>query len=423
MIRPSTIRLVASREISERLRGRATWILTAVTTLLAVALIVIPSLVNQQSATKVGLVGSQAQALGPALSAAAKAAKVEMTTVNLDSESTARSELTPSKKAGGGGRLARLFGGSNATLDVAFSMNGDAATIEAYQTVPPTISALIRVVLDTVHQRSVLAAAGVSASTIASAAAPVPVTTETLQPARADMAGVDLAALASGFLLLYSVAGFGTAVATGVAQEKTSRTAELLVAAVRPPELMTGKVIGIGVVGLGQMTVTVGAAMIANALVKSTNIPPDLGTLLPGIILWFVLGFTLYAFGFAAAGAMVARQEELQSVTMPFTALLAAGLLLVYGAIASPDSGPIRLLSFVPPLAPVLMPARTMLGHANAGEVALAVIIEVASIIGMVVLASRIYQGALVRGGARLSWGEALRIGRASGGSRSVAGG
>jgi ABC-2 type transport system permease protein len=421
MIRPAAIGLVASREISERLHGRATWLLTGLTTLLAVGLIVVPSLINQQSGTtRVGLVGLQAQAVGPALLAAAKATKVDVTTLSIDSESTARSELTPTQKAGTGGRLARLFGGSNATLDVALLVNGNSATIEAYQTVPATVSALIRAVLDTLHQHSVLAAAGVPARTILSSEAPVPTTIETLQSAPSDMAGRDIAALASGFLLMYSVAGFGSAVATGVAQEKTSRTAELLVAAVRPRELMAGKVTGIGLVGLGQMTVTVGAAMIANALVKSTNIPPELGALLPGILLWFVLGFTLYAFGFAAAGAMVARQEELQSVTMPFTAVLVVGLLLVYGAIASPDSGWIRLLSFLPPLTPVLMPARMILGHTEAWEVALAVFIEIASIVGMTIWAARIYQGALVRGGARLSWSDAFRLGRPSVRSRSV---
>lgn len=55
-------------------------------------------------------------------------------------------------------------------------------------------------------------------------------------------------------------------------------------------------------------------------------------------MLWFALGFTLYAFGFAAAGAMVARQEEVQTITLPLTAVSAAGLLLVYAAISSPNS-------------------------------------------------------------------------------------
>jgi ABC-2 type transport system permease protein len=410
MIRLRAVGLVALREITERLSGRATWILTGLTTILAVALIVVPSLTNQAAtSTNLGLVGTQAQALGPAITAAAKVAVIEVTTKDVDSEAAARSELTP-PAAGGGRQLSRIFGQNPAALDVALLYDGTSAKIEAYKTVPPTILALIRSVIDAVHQREVLTSAGVPASQIAAAERPVPVTNTTLEAAPSDLPGREILALAAAFLLMYAVAGFGAAVANGVAQEKTSRTAEVLLGAVRPRELMTGKVLGIGLVGLGQMTVTVGAAMIANALVKSEAIPSELPSLLPMIIVWFVLGFTLYAFGFAAAGAMVARQEEVQSVTMPFTAFLVVGLFLVYATIASPDASWVRVLSFFPPLSPLLMPARLALGHVSSWELPLAVGIELVSIVGMAVLAGRIYQSALVRGGARLSWASALRL-------------
>lgn len=412
MIRPRVIGLIASREITERLSGRATWAVTGLTALLAVGLIVVPALVNQQSGpTRLGLVGSQAQALAPALTAAGHAAGVSITTAPVASLSAAADELTPKQSPGGGGRLARLFGGSNAQLDVALAFDGGPATILAYQTVPPATLALVHSVLDAAHQRAVLSAAGVTPSTITSSLSPVPLTAETIQSTPGDRAGLNIAALASAFLLMYGVTGFGGLVATGVAQEKTTRTAELLVSAVHPRDLMTGKVLGIGLVGLAMMTVTVGAALIANAFVRSAAIPPELGPLLPQVLLWFVLGFTLYAFAFAAAGAMVARQEEVQSVAMPLAALMVVALLLVYATLASPDSAWIRLLSFLPPLSPMLMPARSFLGSAQGWEVALAVGIELLAIAGTVTLTARIYQRALVRGGARLSWSQAIRLG------------
>lgn len=412
MIRPRVIGLVAWREITERLSGRATWIVTGLTTVLAVGLIVVPALINEQSGpTRIGLVGPQAQVLAPALASAAHAASVSVATTPLASMSDARDELTPKNIAGSGGQLARLFGGSNAQLDVALAFDGSSATILAYQTVPPTVLALVHSVLDAVHQRSVLSAAGVPTPTITSSLTPVPLTAQTIQSTPGDRAGLRIAALASAFLLMYAVTGFGGQVATGVAQEKTTRTAELLVSAVHPRELMTGKVLGIGLVGLGMMTVTVGAALIADAFVKSAAIPPELGPLLPQVLLWFVLGFTLYAFAFAAAGAMVARQEEVQSVAMPFAAVMVVALLLVYATIASPDSPWIRLLSFLPPLAPMLMPARSFLGTAQGWEVVLAVGIELLAIGGTVTLTARIYQRALMRGGARLAWSQAIRLG------------
>ena len=412
MIRPQVIGLVASREITERLRGRATWIVSGLTTLLAVGLIVVPALVNQQSGPmRLGLVGSQAQALAPALTGAGHAAGVRITTAPVASIPAARDELTPKQSAGGGGRLARLFGGSDAQLDVALAFDGSSATILAYQTVPPTVLALVRAVLDAAHQRAALSAAGVAPSTVTSILAPVALTADTIQSTPGDRAGLNIAVLASAFLLMYAVMGFGGLVATGVAQEKTTRTAELLISAVHPRELMTGKVLGIGLVGLGMMTVTLGAALIADAFVKSAAIPPQLGPLLPQVLLWFVLGFTLYAFAFAAAGAMVARQEEVQSVAMPFASFMLVGLLLVYATLAFPDSAWIRLLSFLPPLSPMLMPARSFLGSAQGWEVALAVGFELLAIAGTVTLTARIYQRALVRGGARLSWSQAIRLG------------
>jgi ABC-2 type transport system permease protein len=173
---------------------------------------------------------------------------------------------------------------------------------------------------------------------------------------------------------------------------------------------MTGKVIGIGLVGFGQMAITIGAALITNAVFQSSSVPSEVWVLLPAILLWFVLGYTLYAFGFAAAGAMVARQEEVQSVTAPFTVFLIGGFLLTYALIASPDALWVKIASYLPPLMPVLMPARLALGHLAIWEMPLAVVIMLASIYGMVRLAGRIYAEGLVHGGARLSWMVALRL-------------
>lgn len=407
--------MIAGREIAERLRGSATWILTGITTLIAVALIVGPSLFS--TSTKpyaVGLVGSSAQALAPALLATAKASGVDMTTMNVSDDATARSELTPRQSSGqgstqSGGLLSSLRGGS-ATLDVVLRLDTGSATIEFYQTVSPTLAAVLRAVIEEVHQRDVLTQAGVSPSVVAAAQQPEPISTVTVEPAPSDLAGRSIAALAAGILLFVSVGIFGSAVASGVAQEKTSRTAEVLLAAVTPSALMAGKVIGIGLVGFAQMAVTISAALLANAIVQSSLVPSAVWVLLPAILLWFALGYTLYAFGYAAAGAMVARQEEVQSVSTPFNVFLIGGYLLTYASIASPDASWVRIVSYLPPLMPLMMPARIALGHLAIWEMPLAILIMLASIYGMARLAGRIYANTLVRGGPRMSWMAALRI-------------
>jgi ABC-2 type transport system permease protein len=411
----NSIRLIAGREIAERLKGRATWIMTGITTVLAEALIVGPALFS--SPTKpyvVGLIGPSAQALGPALQATAKATGVDMTTMNVADDSTARSELTPAQSSGrSSGQLGQLLSslrGGKATLDVALRLDTGSATVEFYQTVSPTLAAILRAVVQQVHQRDVLIQGGVPASVAAAAQQPEPISTVTLQPAPSGVAGRSIAALAAGILLYVSVGLFGSAVASGVAQEKTTRTAEVLLAAVTPSDLMTGKVVGIGLVGFAQMAVTIGAALIANAVVQSSSVPSEVWVLLPAILLWFVLGYTLYAFGYAAAGAMVARQEEVQSVSAPFSVFLVGGYLLTYASIASPDALWVKIVSYIPPLMPVLMPARLALGHVAIWEMPLAVLIMLASIYGMARFAGRIYATSLVRGGPRLSWIAALRL-------------
>jgi ABC-2 type transport system permease protein len=393
MKRIPTTRLVMKREIEERLQSRLIRAMTAFTALGVVLIIVIPAIVRQPAKpTVVGLVGSSAQALGPTLRRAATEARVEVRIVDVASAEAARTEVR------------------DGTLAIALSVGEHSAVAEVKETLSPTIAALLRSTLNLAHLDQVLGEAGVPPPAVRRALTPVPFSTTALQPPPPDRAARSVAALAAGLLLYLSLGLYAAAVANGVAQEKTSRTAEVLLAAVRPRQLMTGKVVGIGLVGLGQLAVAVAAGLVANAVVHRAEIPSTVWLLLPSILVWFVLGFALYSFAYAAAAATVARQEEVQFVTLPIGLPLIAGFLLTYAAIASPSAWWIRLLSFLPPLTPILMPARIALGHVAGWEIALAVLIMLASIYGTARLAARIYAGAIVRGGARLGWRAALRL-------------
>ncbi|MGA2470253.1 MAG: ABC transporter permease [Solirubrobacteraceae bacterium] len=386
-------RLIAIREITERIGSRVLRITTVVMAVLVVAGVVIPSVVHGSAApTRIGLVGAPAQELAPALRTTATLAKLTVRVTDVASAGLAREEVR------------------RGSLDVAVSLTRQGATAVVAQSLSPTAQALLAAIIDAVHQRGVLSQAGVAPATIRSAQARVPLRTEAIAPPPSHTAARYTAAVVAGILLYVILAMYGNAVATGVAQEKTTRTAEVLIAAVRPRQLLAGKVIGIGLCGLAQLAVVVVAGLIANGLVHSAQIPSTMWLLLPSILLWFALGYALYAFAFAAAGALVARQEELQFVTAPLTMPLLAGYLLVYAAIASPHSIWIAIASFLPPLAPALMPARIALGGVPWWEIPLDALIMLVSIYMMVRVATRIYIGALVRGGARLSWRAALRL-------------
>jgi ABC-2 type transport system permease protein len=392
MNRGSVTALVARREISERLQGRLIRIMTAATALLVVAGIVVPGLVKGSSTpTRIGLVGARAQALGPALRRGAEASKQKIRLTEVRDAGRARAQL------------------ERGSLEVALSVGADAAHAQVKQSLAPAIAALIAATVDEAHLRAVLSGAGVRPATLQAALAPVRLTTAALHPVPADRSARAIAALAAGLLMYLSLGIYGGAVASGVAQEKTSRTAEVLLAAVRPGQLLGGKVIGIGLTGLGQLGIAAIAGLIANSVVHSTRIPASLWVLLPGFLVCFLAGFVLYAFAFAAAGALVARQEEVQFVTLPIGLPLLVGYLLVYAAISSPNATWLRVLSLLPPLTASLMPARIALGHIAPWELALEVLIMAASIYAMIRFASRVYRGGLISGGSRLGWRTAWR--------------
>ncbi|MGA2872793.1 MAG: ABC transporter permease [Candidatus Dormibacteria bacterium] len=395
MNRIPTTRLIVQREVGERLHSRFTWAMAALTALFVVAIIVVPAVLRQPTQpTVVGLVGPSAEALAPALRTTAKAARVAIRIVDVRGSTEARSEV------------------AKGSLDVALSLGPDSARAEVKRTLSPTMAALLQATVDQAHQKRALSEARIPLSKVLPALQPVPFSTRTLDRVTADQAARDVAAIAAGLLLYVSLALYSGAVASGVAQEKTSRTAEVLLGAVRPSQLMNGKVLGIGACRLGQLGIAAVAGLIANAAAREAVIPSTIWLLLPAILLWFVLGFALYAFACAAAGAMVARQEEVQAVTMPLLMPLIVGFLLTYAvAFSSPNTLWLQVLSFLPPLAPMLMPARLAIGQVAAWQMPAAVLIMVVSIYGTARLAARIYASSLVRGGARLSWRAALRLG------------
>jgi ABC-2 type transport system permease protein len=393
MSRWIVIRLVAGREISERLQSRAVRITTAIMTVAVVAGVVVPGLVHSSSKPiRVGLVGAPAQALGSSLTETARAVKVKVRIAAVRDDASARSEVKHGK------------------LDVALIVGSSGATAIVPHALSPETRALLSATLTAEHQRAALSSAGLPPATIRQALTPLPLATVAIAPPPSHQAARAVAAIGAALFLYLVLVIYGNAVATGVAQEKTSRTAEVLISTVRPEQLLAGKVIGIGAVGLGQLAVPVVAALIANAIEQSAKIPSDVWFLLPASLLFFALGYALYAFAFAAAGATVARQEEVQITTIPLTIPLLVGYLLASILAGDTHSPAIRLLSFIPPLTPSLMPARIAVGTAPWWQVILAVLIMLVAIYGMVRLATRIYKATLVRSGPRLSWREALRV-------------
>ena len=204
----------------------------------------------------------------------------------------------------------------------------------------------------------------------------------------------------------------GQSVAQGVVEEKTSRVVELLLSTIKPWQLMAGKVLGIGVVGLIQMLVIGVGGLVT---VTATGALPDLslssavGTVV-WLIVWYLLGFFMYSIVFAALGALVSRQEDVGGATMPALMFVIAGYVIGISVLPSnPGNTFVEVLSVIPVFAPTLMPIRLAMGGVPVWEAALSVVLVVLMIPGLIWLAARIYRNAVMRTGAKVKLRDALR--------------
>jgi ABC-2 type transport system permease protein len=269
----------------------------------------------------------------------------------------------------------------------------------------PTLEAVVSGAVGAVALADTLARAGVDP-------AGLPQVAVTTLDDGGDAQGVVVAIV--GVIVLYSLLIlFAQFVAQGVVEEKSSRVVELLLATMRPWQLLAGKILGLGVLGLGQIAV-IAAIGIGGALAFDVvELPGELiGTVL-WLLFWFVLGYALFASLFAVAASLVSRQEDLGSVLTPASLVLVAGFIVAVQAASDPDSTLAVVTSFVPGLSPMVMPVRQAAGEVAPWEVAVAVALMVVAIALVVRLGGRVYSGALLRTGGRTKVREALRAGRA----------
>jgi ABC-2 type transport system permease protein len=214
-------------------------------------------------------------------------------------------------------------------------------------------------------------------------------------------------------VLFLTMVIYGMWVAAGVAAEKETRVMELLISAASARQLVLGKVLGIGLAGLLQyVTILVPALLalalqgpIGRALGLSGGITPPLTGITPALLLaygsFFVLGFTLYALIYAAAGSLVSRVEDLQVIALPMSLLGIAGYLQAVLALSGGLSTFMRISSFVPFWSPFVMFTRLTVGRVQPWELLLAYGLLVVAIGLVAVLAIRVYAAGVLLYGQR----------------------
>jgi ABC-2 type transport system permease protein len=213
-----------------------------------------------------------------------------------------------------------------------------------------------------------------------------------------------------GVLLLYGqLFGYGLWVATGVIEEKSSRIVEMLLSAIRPRQLLAGKIIGIGVLGLAQL-ITIASFAIVLAL--ATGVHFAAGTAIWAALLvlgWFILGYAFYASLFAAAGSLVTRMEELQNVIVPINLTILVSFIISISSLQDPNSTVAVVASILPVSAALAMPVRIVLGAATGWQIALSLTLLIGSAVALVPVGGRLYEGAVLRTGSRVKLRDAWR--------------
>ncbi len=214
-----------------------------------------------------------------------------------------------------------------------------------------------------------------------------------------------------GVLIFIAIAITGQLVAQGVVEEKTSRVVELLLSTIRPWELMAGKVLGIGAIGLGQLVLIAGTGLgTAAATGVLADIQINITATVLWVLLWFVLGYAMFSLVLAAMSALVSRQEDVGSVVTPVMLVMMIPYFVgITVGIRNPSSPLVTNLSLVPFFSPFLMPIRIATGTVAGWELALTVTLAVGILPVLVWLTGRIYGNAVLRTGARVSLREALR--------------
>ena len=390
----TVVRMVATREFRERGRSRPYLISSAITLLIILAMIVVPSILTGRGRTfTVGLLGSGNETIVTAAKAltADDSAPTTIETVTFTDRDTAAAALE------GGEVDGVLVNGRELLVTTVGGFGGS------------DLERLLQEAASTRRLQELVTTSGAAADVVEI------LTSDALDvvPLRGESGeeSTRRGAIAYGGLVLMYIAvlTYGTWMLTGVTEEKSNRVVEVLLATVKPWHLLAGKMIGIGALGILQFVVTIVAATIAIRVTDLFDLPEIPIDLLVAMVLWFLLGYALYSVAYGAAGSLVSRAEDAQTAAFPMTMVAVVGFFVSFQALNAPTSTVAEVMTFIPPVAPFVVPVRVAFGAVPLWEHGLAVAWSLGFLALLVRLAGRVYAGGLLHFGGKLKFSEAYR--------------
>jgi ABC-2 type transport system permease protein len=392
--------IIARREFSERSRSRVfRGVLVGLSLLIIGGIFGLSLIIGPSDATDLGIGGDSPEGLVDEIERAADAVGVDVVVVEYSTKD---------------GATAAVESGEVQAVLV------DGHTIVSQSGASGAVISILSSAAHVAVRREIASDLGLSEAEMMLVLAPVQIDVIQLEPEEPEEPNQEAKAVASfatALVLLTMIMMFGQFVAMGIVEEKQNRIVEVILSRTKASSLLVGKVLGIGTLGLVQISVLGAAALIGLMLAPLPDLEgldiSSIGlTAVIWLIFWFILGYLMYSFMYATVGATISRQEDMQSVAfIPAISIMPAYLMMI----VSIESGPepwVRLASMVPLWSPILMPFRINTGDAAAWEVVVAVLLVTLTITALVRIGSRVYRGAALRTGARVSLLDAWRSGR-----------
>jgi len=391
--------IIARREFTERSKSRVfRGVLVGLSLLIIVGIFGISLIIGQSDTTNLGVGGDSPQGLVDEIEEAADAVGSDIVVIEYTTKD---------------GAIAGVESGEVQAVLV------DGHTIVSQSGPSGTVMSILSSAAHVAVRREIATDLGLSEADMVSILAPVQIDVIQLEPEEPEEPNQEaraVASFASALVLLTTIMMFGQFVAMGIVEEKQNRIVEVILSRAKASSLVVGKVLGIGALGLVQVGVLGIAAVIGLMLAPLPELDGlDIASVGVTAVFWlicrFVIGYLLYSFMYATVGATISRQEDMQSVAfIPAISIMPAYLMMVF----SIESGPgpwVRIASMVPLWSPILMPFRINVGDAAVWEVAVAVLLVILTIAALVRIGSRVYRGAALRTGARVSLLDAWRSG------------
>ena len=232
-----------------------------------------------------------------------------------------------------------------------------------------------------------------------------------------EVEGNPIVMMLMSMVLFFAIYYTAYQVSASITTEKTSKIIETLVTSTTPKTIVLGKTIGVGIVGLLQIIVMVVTALISSSLfleegmldglIDLSNFTPFLGMI---AVVYFILGYAVYALLYALTGSTVGKPEDVQTASGPVAIIAIIGFYLAYFTMMNPTSELNKLAAILPISSPFCMPFRVMMGIATTQELLISIAVILLTIVIVAKISIRIYSKAILNYGSKISFKDMIEL-------------